>query len=280
MNAIQPTMRVKNFVRCVSGVALCAALLGAGFAAAGPDETSARFKALADAKWQEVLYDPGAGDWQQKWFLDGEAAAVTNTPDGMQLTAGSQFGNDAHHAVLWTKASFEGDLKIEYDYTRLDSERRCVTILYIQATGSGKGPYAKDISKWNELRRVPAMPLYFDHMNTYHISYAAFPNSGKDRTTYIRGRRYMPETGKGLNGTELKPDYNPQDLFAPGVPHHITVIKQGKELWMRVANAEQTYFCRMGSPDLPSVTAGRIGLRHMYTRSARYKNFRVSTLRP
>jgi hypothetical protein len=25
---------------------------------------------------------------------------------------------------------------------------------------------------------------------------------------------------------------------------------------------------------------GRIGLRHMYTRSARYKNFRVSTLRP
>lgn len=71
-----------------------------------------------------------------------------------------------------------------------------------------------------------------------------------------------------------------KDLFAPGVPHHITIIKKGKELWMRVANAEQTYFCRMGNPDLPSVTEGRIGLRHMYTRSARYKNFRVSTLRP
>ena len=72
--------------------------------------------------------------------------------------------------VLWTRNSFTGDLRIDYSYTRLDDETRCVNILYIQATGYGEGQYAKDISKWNGLRRVPAMRMYFDHMHTYHIS--------------------------------------------------------------------------------------------------------------
>ena len=78
-----------------------------------------------------------------------------------------------------------GDLKIEYDYTRTDNETRCVNILYIQATGSGKGPYALDISDWNELRKVPAMATYFNHMHAYHISYAAFPNSGENRVSKV-----------------------------------------------------------------------------------------------
>ena len=63
-----------------------------------------------------------------------------------------------------------------------------MNILYIQATGSGEEPFVKDITEWNELRRAPAMRMYFDHMNTYHISYAAFPNN-EDTTSYIRARR-------------------------------------------------------------------------------------------
>ena len=176
--------------------------------------------------------------------------------------------------VLWTKESFEGNLKIEYDYTRLDSETNCVTILYIQATGSGEVPYAKDISEWSELRRVPSMKAYFDNMNTYHISYAAFPNN-EDTTQYIRARRYMPNA-TGLNGSNLKPDYFTEGLFGTGVPHKVTVIKKNRSISMRIENSEQIYYCHMTNPDLPTVTEGRIGLRHMFTRSARYQNFRVS----
>jgi hypothetical protein len=33
----------------------------------------------------------------------------------------------------------------------------------------------------------------------------------------------------------------------------------------------------MTNSDLPAISAGRIGLRHMFTRSARYKNIRIST---
>jgi hypothetical protein len=35
------------------------------------------------------------------------------------------------------------------------------------------------------------MARYFDHMNTYHISYAAFPND-EDTTSYIRAGSIFP----------------------------------------------------------------------------------------
>jgi hypothetical protein len=78
-------------------------------------------------------------------------------------------------------------------------------------------------------------------MNTYHISYAAHPGTKK---AYIRGRRYMPEK-QGLNGTELKPDYSTPKLFATGVKHHITVIKQDRYLYMRVENPDQVAYFHM-----------------------------------
>jgi hypothetical protein len=234
------------------------------------------FERASAATWRKVFSDACTGDWKEKWFLDGKVGTVTTGTSGMTLSAGPEFKNDAHHMVLWTKESFAGDLKIEYDYTRLDNETRCVTILYIQATGSGEAPYVKDITKWNELRRVPAMRMYYDHMNAYHISYAVGSNSGKDRTSYIRGRRYMPNK-TGLKGTALKPDYYPEGLFATGLKHHITVIKKDRDLFMRIENPDQVYYCHMANPDLPIITEGRIGLRHMFTRSACYKNLRIST---
>ena len=112
-------------------------------------------------------------------------------------------------------------------------------------------------------------------MNTYHISYAAFPNND-DTTSYIRARRYMPERS-GLQGTDLKPDYFPTGLFKTGVPHQITVIKKARDLFMRVENSELTLYCHMANHDLPPITEGRIGLRHMFTRSALYKDLKIST---
>ena len=232
------------------------------------------FKAAASGDWQQVFMDPCDADWQDQWFLDGEIGKVTNGPDGMVLTAGPEFKNDAHHMVLWTNKVFKGDLKIEYEYTRLDEETRCVTILYIQATGSGEEPYVRDITKWNELRSIPAMRTYFNNMNTYHISYAAFPNN-EDTTSYIRARRYMPHAN-GLDGTDLEPDYFPLDLFQTNVPHKITVIKKDRDIYMRIENPEQVYYCHMVNSELPPVLEGRIGLRHMFTRSSQYRNFRVS----
>jgi hypothetical protein len=237
-----------------------------------PDQLA--FDQAAEGDWNGIFLDDCTSDWREQWFLDGEVGTVTNGPDGMELIAGPEFKNDAHHMVLWTKDVFEGNLKIEYDYTRLDEETRCVNILYIQATGSGEEPFVEDITEWNELRRIPAMRMYFDHLHTYHISYAAFPNN-EDTTSYIRARRYLPNA-TGLEGSGLEPDYFPEGLFKKGVPHKIAVIKKDRDIFMRIENPEQVYYCHMSNPDLPEIMKGRIGLRHMFTRSARYKNFRIS----
>ena len=265
----------KSIVCCLFGYVL---LSGASLIAAEeskPDSAAdkkAFSKAESEATWQEVFFDSCKVDWKDGWFLDGLIGSVTNNQEGMTLNAGPEFRNDSHHMVLWTKDNFVGDLKIDYEYTRLDKASNCVTILYIQATGSGIGPHVEDISKWNQLREIPAMKMYYNHMNTYHISYAANPGTAK---AYIRGRRYMPEK-PGLKGTELEPDYATPELFATGVKHKITVIKKDRDLFMRVENPDQVVYCHMPNKKLPEITQGRIGLRHMFTRSARYANFRVS----
>lgn len=238
-------------------------------------QSHADYNQLLQANWREIFSDPCTGNWREQWFLDGQIGTVTNTPQGMELRAGPEFKNDAHHMVLWTKQSFAGDLMIQYDYTRLDSETRCVNILYVQATGSGTEPYTEDILQWADLRKVPSMKTYFNHMNTYHISYAAYPNADDATEDYIRARRYMPEA-KGLKNTDLTPDYFRTGLFETGVPHQITVIKHGQELFMHVQNAEKQMLCHWKNETFPPIEQGRIGLRHMYTRSARYANFRIS----
>lgn len=238
------------------------------------------FEEALAGEWQTAFRDDCTGDYKDNWFLDGEIAAVRNGPDGMRLTAGPQFKNDAHHMVLWTKEEFAGDLKIEFDFMRTDFEPACVCILYIQATGMGRAPYVEDITEWNEMRKVPSMAMYHDFMNTYHISYAVGLQSNE---SYIRARRYIPQgdevaegLGKGLTNTDLEPDYFNSELFAPGVKHHFTIIKREKELFAEISNGEQTQYCHWKNSKAPGITFGRIGLRHMFTRSATYKNFTVA----
>ncbi len=240
-------------------------------------EDEAAYEAEVSAGWDEAFYDDGTGDWQDRWFLDGEHATLTNSELGMDFTAGPTHLNHAHHAVLWTKQSFEGDVKIEYEYTKLDDTIWCVTLLYIQATGKGEGRYTRDISEWGDLRREPLMPLYFEHMNLYHISYAAWDGFNKDPNDpgYVRARRYRAGS---IQGTELQPDtYTAAGFFQTGAPHKITAIKSGSHLYFNVENATtgESMLCHWENTEFPPVLEGRIGLRHMFTRSARYRNFKV-----
>jgi len=240
-------------------------------------ETDAEsFRKANNIKSTSIFFDKATTQWQNNWFLDGKVGTVSHDENGMVLQAGPEVKNDAHHMVLWTKNSFSGDIKIEFDYTRLDDQTRFVNIIYILATGSGFKPYSKDIFEWKGLRTTPSMKTYFNHMNTYHISFAAFPNN-ENTQSYIRARRYLPQAS-GLKGTNLKPDYYPNGLFEKGIPHKVTIIKKNRDLFMQIKNSQQTYYCRMTNPNSPSIDEGRVGIRHMYTRSARYKNFRISHL--
>jgi hypothetical protein len=121
------------------------------------------------------------------------------------------------------------------------------------------------------------MRMYWKYMNTYHISYAAYGTGNrKPGNDYIRGRRYMPAPDRErLRGTDLGGEVTRTGMFETGVPHRITIVKQGTTLFMHVENDEKALLCRLDGSRFPPITEGRIGLRHMYTRSARYKNFTV-----
>ena len=118
------------------------------------------------------------------------------------------------------------------------------------------------------------MRTYFNHIYTYHISYAAFPNSS-DNTAYPHVRKYLPEKS-GLKGTDLTPDFFPKGPFEQGMKHDITVIKRASDLFMRISNSKQVFYRHFEKRKFPVIKDGRINLRHIYTRSAHYQNFKVS----
>lgn len=237
------------------------------------------FERALSLPWKQVFTDGCTTDWQKKWFLDGEQAQLINSPEGMSFFAGKCLYNDASHAVLWTKQSFSGDIRIEYDFTRLDtlSAPNNVNIIYLLAEGSGLGEYTKDIHEWKSLRKVPSMDIYFNHMSAYHISYAVNGAGGTEKN-YLRARRYIPETGKGLQGTALIPEYTNIPFFKPGVKHHITIVKYRSMIYMMVKNSERKTLYYFNTASQPDISSGRIGLRQMWKRDSRYANFTVYQL--
>ncbi len=222
------------------------------------------FEAAEQISWKTVMSDDGTGDWREQWFLDGEGrTSATNTPNGMELRASED------HMVLWTKASFEGDLKIEYEFTRLDPDGGGVCIIYIQATGRGDAGYETDITEWNDYREDAAMGRYFRNMHLYHVSYAC---------GYVRGRRYNPEERKMNAFSELTPEYlvDDRDFFEPGVPYRITIIKTDKAIRMRAIGPEKGLYFMLDNEKWAAITEGPIGLRQMHTRESLYRDFKVS----
>lgn len=224
--------------------------------------------------WNLVFEDICTKDWTKQWTLDGLVATVENSKQGMHFKAGPEYKNDAHHAVLWTKESFIGDVKIEYDYTRTDNATKCVNILYIQATGDQEGVYKKDISEWSTLREIPAMKTYYENMNTFHISYSAFGNQ-ENSFHYVRARRYPKPDDKPFKVTKIEPSYDKQGYFKPGQTYHITAIKTKKYLFFKMESKDGVELFKWDISKIKPITEGRIGLRQMFTRSSVYKNFKI-----
>ena len=246
------------------------------------NENRDAFEAVQNAPWKEVMADSGSGSWEENWFIDGHKATLENSPNGLFYAAGPIAGDHASHAVLWTRQSFEGDLKLEFDYTRMDTIDHYVNIVYLYATGAGPAPYVEDISEWSDLRQIPFMRMYYDHMNLLHISFAAFDNNPEatKESAYIRARRYPRSLFGSFSKMEIEPDYAALGLFEPGAPHHVTVIKRGNELMMKVKNPDEERFYRWQLNETRNLNDGRIGLRHMNQRAAIYKNITVSRTDP
>jgi len=225
--------------------------------------------------WERVFSDPGEGEWQENWFVEGKKATVEYDDESLLFRSGPVPMEQASHAVLWTKQNFEGDIRIEYDYTRVDSmtEAPSVNILYIQTTGLGTDESPTDIYFSTEQREVPWMKSYFLNMNALHISYAT---TGPKRADYVAARRYpAKDQGSFMNGTMIQPIYEDVHLFEPGETYHITATKEGNRLTFTAERDGKTNRFEWDTSAFPPVTEGRVGFRHMWARSSRYENIKV-----
>lgn len=225
------------------------------------------------------VWEPVSGaSWETDWFLDGETARVTGTPDGFVFKTGPVEGGDASHGVLWTRREFSGDLRIEFDYTRLDSniDHTSVCLLYVHAKGKGREPFVEDIEAWRDLRKVPQMSLYFRNMKLYHVSFAC--TGGKD-FNYVRARQY-PTKGNFAVDTVIEPSFDNVDLFKPGDTYHMVFEKRGTKLSLTATKDGVSHEWTWDASRFPELTSGRIGLRQMRGRESRFANVRVTELGP
>lgn len=233
-----------------------------------------------------LMEDAMSADWQKNWFLDGNLATVEHREGGLYFAAGTVTKREdpvlynAHHAVLWTRQVFEGNIKISYEMTRMDNSNYGTTLLYIQAQGIGNPPYVEDITKWNALREIPDMGTYFTYMDLLSLSFRE----------NLRCKRY-PWLDKDLYE-------GPTGLIPPMVDYQGDNIEQGKTYLVEVEKRDESLKLKLvekesgrimidhtwDTTQIPDaiepkiIQKGRIGLRHMSTRQFIYRSFKVERL--
>ncbi len=232
------------------------------------------FAAFENMDLPLAMDDPGTGDWRAEWVVDGERADLRNTPRGMVFAAGPIPQDHACHAVLWTRKRFTGNLKIEFEFTRLDTVNRYVNILYLHAQGVG-GQWAPDIHTWSDQRAIPYMKTYFENMQLLHLSYAAFGNDNDEDDNYLRVRRYPVTPERGFRDIEVDPTIVKTGCFQPGVPHHMCVVKTADKLALRIRTDAGALHHIWDTTAVAPPQSGPVGIRHMWTKCSRYRMIRI-----
>ena len=209
--------------------------------------TSAQKKEMTtvESDNDSVLFtDPMSDNWQESWFLDGKEATVEHRDGGLYFSAGTITKSmdrekyHAHHAVLWTKQEFEGDIDISYELTRVDDSTYGTTLLYIQAQGIGVPPYVKDIYAWRELREKPAMALYFKYMSLVSLSFRE----------NLRCKRYpWFDVEKDVRFDPLIDPMVDYERMEPGKTYQVEVEKRKRSLTLRLFRKEDSKCLRRTS---------------------------------
>jgi len=235
---------------------------------------------------KEVLFeDTMVENWQQNWFLDGLKATLEHRDGGLDFLTEytvnkrvDRAGFDSQHAVLWTRDSFEGDIRITYTYTVLPGSS-WQKLIYVQAQGVGEGPYVEDIHAWKDDREVAVMSDYFKYMDLIGLSLR----------NEIRCKRYP---WMDMDGNDLETEFMPRAEnkgLTEGVPLEVTVEKQKDAILLRILNTETDVFSVDHRWDLTDedvlkdrdpkfIEKGRIGLRLMGGHKINFRDFKIERL--
>jgi len=240
-----------------------------------------------DGGSDKVLFeDPMTENWQENWFVDGKRALLEHRDRGLAfVTTASEVDKqvdraafDAQHAVLWTRQTFDGDIRISYSYTKLP-ECSWQKLIYVQAQGIGQEPYVEDIHAWRDLREVAVMSQYFNTMNLVALSL-------RDE---VRCKRYP---WNDMEGKTLESEFLPR-AENKGLPEgrelHVLVEKRKTSILLRIQDVETGEHVVDHTWDLTDenvlegrepkfVEKGRIGIRLMGGHKILMRDFKVERI--
>lgn len=244
-----------------------AGALGLGLSLAGAAAPQAALPWVL--KFSDTTVTPGAP--VTKYFKDGTTARMSYTARGLDVVSPAGTGQ----TVVWTKTAFDGDIKVEFDYTRLDTPvagRNIASIVVLDGWGLTTRcrvdslVHPVDIKTWS--RPVANYDYYKFCMTDQTVSYDNLDLGTNPRMTIRQNPGYFDR------GTIVPP------ALRTGVTYHLIVTRTGNTV---LAIAKQ------GAVTVASVTGvldparskvskhGYVGFRQMASRHAAYRNIKIST---
>ena len=251
----------RHVVAAVLGLGLCMA--GAAVAQTAPPWV---------LKFSDTTTTPGAA--VTKYFKDGSVGTVSYTAGGLDINAPNRVGGPT---VVWTKTSFSGDIKVEFDYKRLDIPRVGVSeasLLVLNGWGLttvcqvDHTVHPLDIRTW--ARPVAPYAFYQYCMTNQTVGFDTLDGGTIQRTTVRQNPGYHDMA------TIIRP------MLQSGVYYRVTATRIGNTLTAVVkrgttAVASVTAILNPSLPGSQVSRLGYVGFRQINGRHAAYRNIKIST---
>ena len=223
-------------------------------------------------KFSDPAGTPGAA--VTKYFKDGSVGTVSYTAGGLDINAPNRVGGPT---VVWTKTSFSGDIKVEFDYKRLDIPRVGVSeasLLVLNGWGLttvcrvDNTVHPLDIRTW--ARPVATYAFYQYCMTNQTVGFDNLDGGTIQRTTVRQNPGYHDMA------TIIRP------MLQSGVYYRVTATRIGNTLTAVVkrgttAVASVTAILNPSLPGSQVSRLGYVGFRQINGRHAAYRNIKIST---
>jgi len=263
--------RVRQALRAIpAGRYAATGILGLGLSIAGAAVSQAALPWVL--KFSDTTATPGAA--VTKYFKDGSVGTVSYTTGGLDINAPNRVGGAT---VVWTKTSFSGDIKIEFDYKRLDIPRAGVSeasLLVLNGWGLttvcrvDNTVHPLDIRTW--ARPVATYAFYQYCMTNQTVGFDNLDGGTIQRTTVRQNPGYHDMA------TIIRP------MLQSGVYYRVTVTRIGYTLTAVVKRGATAVASVTGilNPSLAGSQVSRlgyVGFRQINGRHAVYRNIKIST---
>ncbi|MES2697488.1 MAG: DUF1961 family protein [Verrucomicrobiota bacterium] len=218
-----------------------------------------------DARRGPLLYERtfASETDMRDWVLEGPGILEFN---GGALRMRSKLPDGPlGHTVYWCPEVFPDRFAAEWEFELLEPKGLCIVFF------AARGQQGKDLFDPTLAKRTGVFDHYIrGEIDTYHISYFAnTPTVPRAMANLRKNHGFFLLSNGPVGATSGR----------AGEKHRALLIKDGAHIQMSVDGRTIIDYIDDGQRAGPVWTEGRIGLRQMQWTDARYRNFRVYTLK-